>query len=98
VAARRVTFSAAAGDLTLPWLAQLGDFLAVAYSAELLDAGPPPAPLGVSVHLRVRAGSAPFPSAKFVLDAEGLLSCAASYCCTLAGLHCIFDQSRAREK
>ena len=52
VAARGATFSAADGDLTLPWLGQLGDFFSVAYSGDLPEAAPPP-PLDLDVHLQV---------------------------------------------
>lgn len=52
VAARSATFSAADGDLTLPWLGQLGDFFSVACSGDLLEAPPPP-PLDLDVHLQV---------------------------------------------
>lgn len=72
VAARGVTFSAASGDLTLPWLAQMGDFLAVAYSVELLEAAPPPAPLSVSVHLRVRESTARASCRSWMLDVWGV--------------------------
>ena len=53
VAARGATFLAAAGDLALPWLGQLGDFFAVAYSADPPEVAPPPAPLELAVHLQV---------------------------------------------
>lgn len=52
MAARGATFSAADGDLTLPWLGQLGDFFSVAYSGDLPEAAPPP-PLDLDVHLQV---------------------------------------------
>ena len=52
VAACGATFLAAAGDLSLPWLGQLGDFFAVAYSTEAPEAAPA-APLDLAVHLQV---------------------------------------------
>ena len=52
VAARGATFLAAAGDLALPWLGQLGDFFAVAYSPEGPEAAAA-APLDLAVHLQV---------------------------------------------
>ena len=52
VAARGTSFSAVAGDLTLPWLGQLGDFFSVGCAADPPE-DPPPPPLDLDVHLRV---------------------------------------------
>ncbi|BDA50280.1 probable autophagy-related protein 2 at C-terminar half [Coccomyxa sp. Obi] len=51
VAARGATFSAVAGDLTLPWLGQLGDFFSVGCAGEPSE-DPPPPPLDLDVHLK----------------------------------------------
>lgn len=50
--ARGVTFLAAAGDLTLPWLRSLGDFFLVSCSPDGAEQPLPPNSLDLSVHLQ----------------------------------------------